>query len=89
MFGKTKCATNRSSLKLRRRRRHSAREIVRVETLTALAGVMADPITHLSKLRQSRAFDPQFDRVLEQHPILTRTPMFADIFSENQQHLTR
>jgi hypothetical protein len=39
------------------------------DNLTALATVMADPITNLSKLRQSRAFDPQFDRVLEQDPI--------------------
>jgi hypothetical protein len=37
-----------------------------VATLAALATVMADPIAHLSKLRQSRAFDRQFDRVLEQ-----------------------
>jgi hypothetical protein len=44
---------------------------------------MADPITHLSKLRQSRAFGPQFDRVLEQDPILTPTPLFADILFEN------
>jgi hypothetical protein len=50
--------------------------------------VMADPITHLSKLRRSRAFGPQFDRVLEQDPILTPTPLVTDILSENQQHLT-
>ena len=62
---------------------------IRVATLAVLATVMADPITHLSKLRQSRAFGPQFDRVLEQDPILTPTPMFADILSENRQHLTR
>ena len=57
---------------------------IRVATLAALATVMADPIT-----RQSRAFGPQFDRVLEQDPILTPTPLFADILSENRQHLTR
>jgi hypothetical protein len=50
--------------------------------------VMADPITHLQKLRQSRAFGPQFDRVLEQHPILTPTPMFSRILSEKWRHLT-
>jgi hypothetical protein len=62
---------------------------IRVATLAALATVMADPITQLSKLRHSRAFGPQFDRVLEQDPILTPTPMFSDILSENEQHLTR
>jgi hypothetical protein len=46
-----------------------ARESIRVATLTALATVMAEPITNLSKLRQSRPFDPQFDRVREQDPI--------------------
>jgi hypothetical protein len=61
---------------------------IRIATLAALATVMADPITHLSKLRRSRAFGPQFDRVLEQDPILTPTPMFADILSEKWRHLT-
>jgi TniQ len=56
---------------------------IRIAILAALATVMADPIAQLSKLRQSRAFGPQFDRVLEQDPILTPMSLFADILPEN------
>ena len=61
---------------------------IRLAILAALSTVMADPIPQLSKLRKSRAFGPQFDRVLEQDPILTPTPMIADILHENRRHLT-
>jgi hypothetical protein len=49
---------------------------IRAAILSALATVMADPIA-------PRAFGPQFDRVLEQDPILTPMSIFADILPEN------
>ena len=43
--------------------------IIRLRLLTGLAVVMKNPLEHLSLMRQSRAFGPQFDRVLAQDPI--------------------
>jgi hypothetical protein len=54
---------------------------IRAAILAALATVMANPIAQLSKPRQSRAFDPQFDRALERDPMLTPTSIF-------RRHLT-
>ena len=45
--------------------------IIRVRLLAGLVVVMKNPLDQLSRLRQSRAFGPQFDRVLAQNPILT------------------
>ena len=45
--------------------------IIRVRLLAGLAAVMTNPLEQLSRLRQSRAFGPQFDRVLSQDPIVT------------------
>jgi hypothetical protein len=45
--------------------------IIRLRLLAGLAVVMKNPLEHLSRLRQSRAFGPQFDRVLAQDPIVT------------------
>jgi hypothetical protein len=45
--------------------------IIRLRLLAGLAVVMNNPLEHLSLLRQSRAFGPQFDRVLAQDPIVT------------------
>jgi hypothetical protein len=45
--------------------------IIRVRLLAGLAAVMKNPLEQLSRLRQSRAFGPQFDRVLSQDPIVT------------------
>jgi hypothetical protein len=44
--------------------------IIRVRILAGLAFVMKKPLEQLSRLRQSRAFGPQFDRVLAQDPIV-------------------
>jgi hypothetical protein len=44
--------------------------IIRLRLLAGLAVVMKNPLEHLSRLRQSRAFGPQFDRVLAQDPIV-------------------
>jgi hypothetical protein len=41
---------------------------IRVRILAGLAVVMKKPLEQLSLLRQSRAFGPQFDRVLAQDP---------------------
>jgi hypothetical protein len=43
--------------------------IIRLRLLAGLAIVMKNPLEQLSRLRQSRAFGPQFDRVLAQDPI--------------------
>jgi hypothetical protein len=45
--------------------------IIRLRLLAGLAVVMKNPLEPLSRLRQSRAFGPQFDRVLAQDPIVT------------------
>jgi hypothetical protein len=45
--------------------------IIRHRLLAGVAVVMKDPFAQLSRLRQSRAFGPQFDRVLAQDPIVT------------------
>ena len=45
--------------------------VIRVRLLAGLAAVMTYPIEQLSRLRQSRAFGPQFDRVLAQDPIVS------------------
>jgi hypothetical protein len=45
--------------------------IIRVRLLAGVAAVMTNPLEQLSRLRQSRAFSPQFDRVLAQDPIVT------------------
>ena len=47
------------------------RMIIRLRLLAGLAVVMKNPLEHLSLLCQSRAFGPQFDRVLAQDPIVT------------------
>jgi hypothetical protein len=44
--------------------------IIRLRLLAGLAVVMKNPLEHLSRLGQSRAFGPQFDRVLAQDPIV-------------------
>jgi hypothetical protein len=54
--------------------------IIRVRLLAGLAAVMKNPLQQLSRLRQSRAFGPQFDRVLAQDPMTTGT--------HPQSHLT-
>jgi hypothetical protein len=51
------------------------------DALAGLAVVMKNPLEHLSLLRQSRAFGPQFDRVLAQDPIVTPNTL-------PQSHLT-
>jgi hypothetical protein len=43
--------------------------IIRLRLLAGLAVVMKNPLERLSLMRQSRAFGPQFDRVLAQDPI--------------------
>jgi hypothetical protein len=55
--------------------------IIRRRLLAGLALVMKDPLVQLSRLRQSRAFGPQFDRVLAQDPIVTPNTLL-------QSHLT-
>jgi hypothetical protein len=55
--------------------------VIRLRLLAGLAIVMNDPLEQLSRLRQSRAFGPQFDRVLEQDPIVTPNTLL-------QSHLT-
>lgn len=55
--------------------------IIRLRLPTGLAVVMKNPLEHLSLMRQSRAFGPQFDRVLAQDPILTPNTL-------PQSHLT-
>ena len=55
--------------------------IIRVRLLVGLAVVMKNPIEQLSRLRQSKAFGPQFDRVLAQDPIMTPNTLL-------QSHLT-
>ena len=55
--------------------------IIRLRLLAGLAIVMKNPLEQLSRLRQSRAFGPQFDRVLAQDPILTPNALL-------QSHLT-
>jgi hypothetical protein len=44
---------------------------VRHRILACLAAAMKNPLEQLSGLRQSRAFGPQFARVLAQDPIVT------------------
>lgn len=55
--------------------------IIRVRLLAGVAAVMTNPLEQLSRLRQSRAFGPQFDRVLAQDPIVTANTLL-------QSHLT-
>lgn len=55
--------------------------IIRVRLLAGVAAVMTNPIEQLSRLRQSRAFGPQFDRVLAQDPIVAPDTLL-------QSHLT-
>jgi hypothetical protein len=55
--------------------------IIRVRLLAGVAAVMTNPLEQLSRLRQSRAFGPQFDRVLAQDPIVTPNTLL-------QSHLT-
>ncbi len=55
--------------------------IIRVRLLAGVAAVMTNPLEQLSRLRQSRAFGPQFDRVLAQDPIVTPNTL-------PQSHLT-
>ena len=55
--------------------------IIRVRLLAGVAAVMTNPLERLSRLRQSRAFGPQFDRVLAQDPIVTANTLL-------QSHLT-
>ena len=55
--------------------------VIRLRLLAGLAAVMKAPLEQLSLLRQSRAFGPQFDRVLAQDPILTPNALL-------QSHLT-
>ena len=75
--------------RIRRHRRRSRVEygdwvlpmFIRVRILAGLVAAMKNPLEQLSRLRQSRAFGPQFDRVLAQDPIVTpNTPP--------QSHLT-
>lgn len=54
---------------------------IRRRLLAGLTLVMKDPLVQLSRLRQSRAFGPQFDRVLAQDPIVTPNTLL-------QSHLT-
>ena len=55
--------------------------IIRLRLLAGLGAVMTNPLEQLSRLRQSRAFGTQSDRVLSQHPILTPNTL-------PQSHLT-
>ena len=55
--------------------------IIRLRLLAGLAIVMKNPLEQLSRLRQSRAFGQQFDRVLAQDPIVTPNALL-------QSHLT-
>jgi hypothetical protein len=55
--------------------------IIRLRLLAGHAIVMKNPLEQLSRLRQSRAFGPQFDRVLAQDPIVTPNALL-------QSHLT-
>ena len=55
--------------------------IIRVRLLAGLAVMMKNPLEQLSRLRQSRAFGPQFDRVLAQDPVMTPNTLL-------QSHLT-
>jgi len=55
--------------------------IIRLRLLAGLAIVMKNPLEQLSRLCQSRAFGPQFDRVLAQDPIVTPNALL-------QSHLT-
>ncbi len=55
--------------------------IIRVRLLAGVAAVMINPHEQLSRLRQSRAFGPQFDRVLAQDPIVAPNTLL-------QSHLT-
>jgi hypothetical protein len=48
---------------------------IRLRLLAGVATVMKNPIEQISLLRQSRAFGPQFDRVLVQDPIVTPDPL--------------
>jgi hypothetical protein len=54
---------------------------IRLWILVGLAAAMKNPLEQLSRLRQSRAFGPQFDRVLAQDPIVTPNML-------SQSHLT-
>jgi hypothetical protein len=49
--------------------------------IAGVAAVMTNPLEQLSRLRQSRAFGPQLDRVLAQDPIVTPNTLL-------QSHLT-
>lgn len=49
--------------------------VIRLRLLAGVATVMKNPIEQISLLRQSRAFGPQFDRVLAQDPIITPDPI--------------
>jgi hypothetical protein len=49
--------------------------VIRLRLLVGVAAVMKNPIEQISRLRQSRAFGPQFDRVLAQDPIVTPDPI--------------
>jgi hypothetical protein len=49
--------------------------VVRLRLLAGVTKVMENPIEQISLLRQSRAFGPQFDRVLAQDPIITPGPI--------------
>jgi len=55
--------------------------IIRLRLLAGLALVMKNPLEQLSRLRQLRAFGPQFDRVLAQDPIVAPNTLL-------QSHLT-
>jgi len=45
--------------------------VIRLRLLAGVATVMKNPIEQISRLRQSMAFGPQFDRVLAQDLIAT------------------
>ena len=49
--------------------------VIRLRLLAGVATVMKNPIEQISMLRQSRAFGPQFDRVLAQDPIIAPEPL--------------
>lgn len=55
--------------------------IIRLRLLAGLIAAMKNPLERLSRLRQSRAFGPQFDKVLAQDPIVTPNTLL-------QSHLT-
>jgi len=55
--------------------------IIWLRLLAGLAIAMKNPLEQLSRLCQSRAFGPQFDRVLAQDPIVTPNALL-------QSHLT-